>query len=206
MRGGQRGERGQRGGAVEDRARERPDVGGQAVPGVRRDGFLQARQVAGRVVDADAHADEVVGHPVDRGVKAADQLAGRARLLGAADDVERHAVDVRQQPPEAAARRASVGRPSRAGSEARRDQARRREPLGHRDDVAVHLGREDPVHRLQDRAPAVAAGQEVAAVDEAGADARDRGAVPPVEVGQDVRADLATSSMAASPTTSSPPA
>ena len=97
---------------------------------------------------------------------------------------------MREQPPEAAAHRVHIGPAVARRQQARRDQARRREALGHGDDVAVHLGREDPVHRLQHRAPAVAAGQEVAAVDEAAADARDRGAVPPVEVGQDVRADV----------------
>ena len=132
-RGGSGGQRRQRGGAGADRAR--PAAATSAIsrcPACVGDRLLQARQVAGRVVDADAHADEVVVQPVDRGVKAADQLAGRARLLGAADDVERHAVDVRQQPPEAAARRGQVGRAVARRQQARRDQARRRQALGHR--------------------------------------------------------------------------
>ena len=85
--------------------------------GVDRDRLAEPRQVAGRVVDADAHADEVVLKAVDGGVEPADQLAGRARLRGAADDVERHAVDVRQQPPDAAAVRAP-GRARRRASAA----------------------------------------------------------------------------------------
>ena len=55
---------------------------------------------------------------------------------------------------------------------------------------------------------AIGAGQEIAAVDEAAADARDRRAVPAVEVGQDVRADLGDFDcvVAAASTTSSPTA
>jgi len=146
--------------------------------------------VAGRVVDADAHTDELVIEPVNRGVEAADQLAGRARLLGAAHHVERHAVDVGQQPPESAARRDEVGPAVTRRQQARRHQARRRETLRHGGDVAVHVGREDGAHRLQHRPAAVRAGQQVAAVDQAAADARDRRARPPAELGQDLGADL----------------
>ena len=117
MRAGSARQRGQGGGAGADRVRQRPHLGEQAMPGVDGDRFLQPRQVAGRVVDADAHADEVVLQTVDGRVEAADQLAGRARLLGAADDVERHAVDVRLQPPDAAAVGGQIRR-ARRGSAA----------------------------------------------------------------------------------------
>ena len=147
--------------------------------------------MAGRVVDAEAHADECVVQAVDGVVEAADQLARGARLLGAGDDVERHAVDVRQQPPEAASRRDEVRPPVARRQQARRHHAGGCQPFGHRHDVAVHLGREDRAHRLQHGARSIGARQQVAAVDEAGADARDRRAVPAAVVGQDVRADVA---------------
>ena len=186
----QRRERGEGGGALADLLRERPDQAGQPVPRVGRDRFLEPREVAGRIVDADAQAGERVVETLDGGVKSADQRAGGVRLRGIADHVERDALDVRLQPPDGSARRDEVRPPVARRQEARRHHAGGRQPLGHRHDVAVNRRREDRAHRLQHGTRAVRARQQIAAVDEACPEARDRRALPPGVAGQDVGGDL----------------
>ncbi len=187
---GDRGERGQGAGAGEDRPCQRLDLGGQAVPGVVGHRLGEPGQVAGRVVHPGAQAGERVFESVDGGVEPADQRAGRPRLRGAADHVERDAVDVRLQPPDCPARRDQIRPPVARRQESRRHQAGGRQPLGHRHDVAVDRGREDGAHRLQHGAAAVRARQQIAAVDQPGPEAPDRRALPAGVAGQHVGNDL----------------
>ena len=157
--------------------------------GVRED---QVTQVRGRVVHAHAHPRERMLELVDGAVEARDERARAARLARAADDVEGHALDVREDAPHARALAGllDVQRAILRGHEAGRLQAGRAQAAGDRLDVGVDVRREDRAHALEHGA-LFAARQQVRAVDEPASQRRDRRHLPARPPRQDPLADQA---------------